>query len=63
MMEFWDAVASLDHMHTICTSLQTVNYTTPHHSIFTDQMLFLLSSQQCHSTVKVKSHVKIQSIL
>jgi len=33
-------------MQTICTSLQT----TPHHSIFTGQMLFLTPNLQCQST-------------
>ena len=37
----------LDHMQTICTSLQVP---TPHHSIFTGQMLFLMPNQQCQST-------------
>jgi len=45
----------LDHMQTICTSLQTDNHTnatlpTPHHSIFTGQMLFLALNQQCQTT-------------
>jgi len=39
---------------TICTSLQTDNHTsdttTPHHSISTDRMLFMMPNQQCHST-------------
>ena len=37
----------LDHMQTICTSLQTDNHTnspTPHHSSFTGWMLFLTPS-------------------
>ena len=34
----------LDHMQTICTSLQT------DHSIFTGRMLFLTPNQQCQST-------------
>jgi len=38
----------LDHMQTICTSLQTTP--TPHHSMFTGQMLFLTPNQQCQST-------------
>ena len=41
----------LDHMQTICTSLQTGWTTpTPHHSIFTGQMLILAPNQQRQST-------------
>jgi len=48
MMGFGDAVASLDHMQTICTSLQTdIVAPTPHHS---GQMLFLMPKQQWQST-------------
>jgi len=39
----------LDNMQTICASLHTDNQ-TPHHSIFTDRMLFLTPNQQCQST-------------
>ena len=39
----------LDHMQTICTSLQTTT-PTPHHSVFTGQMLFLTANQQRQST-------------
>jgi len=35
----------LDHMEIICTLLQA-----PHHSIFTEWMLFLTPNQQCQST-------------
>ena len=37
-------------MQTICTSLQTENHTTPHHSIFRGRMLFPTPNQQCQST-------------
>ena len=41
----------LDHMQTICTSLQTDNHaTTSYHSIFTGRMLLLTPNQQCQST-------------
>ena len=35
----------LDHMQTICTSLQTDNHTTPHHSIFYRPDALLLDAQ------------------
>jgi len=41
----------LDHMQTICTSLQTDNHTnTSSLKFFTSRMLFLTPSQQCQST-------------
>jgi len=40
----------LDHMQTICTSLQTDTTRTSHRSIFTGWMLFLTPNQQCQST-------------
>ena len=41
----------LDHMQTICTSLQTNNYTNISSlNFFTDMMLFLVPNQQCQST-------------
>jgi len=44
------AVASTAPYATICISLQTDNHTnTPHHSIFTGGMLFLMPNQQCQS--------------
>jgi len=46
MMGFLDAVASVDHMQTVCTLLQTP---TPHHPIITGRMLFLTPNQQCQS--------------
>ena len=39
----------LDHMQTICTSLQTENHTTPRYSIF-DRPDVLPDAQQCQST-------------
>jgi len=45
----------LDHMKTICTSLQTDNHTNTRHSISTGRMLFLTPNQQRQSTeAKVK---------
>jgi len=32
----------LDHMQTICILLQTDNHTTPHHSMFTGRMPFVM---------------------
>ena len=40
----------LDHMQTICTSLQTDNHINPRGSIFTGRMLFLTPNHQCQST-------------
>ena len=40
----------LDHMQTICTSLQTDNDTSTSQSIFTGRMLFLPPNKQCQST-------------
>jgi len=40
----------LEHMQTICTSLQTDNHINTHHSIFAGQVLILTPSQQCQST-------------
>ena len=52
MMGFWGwQWHQLDHMQTVCTSLQTDNYTR--HLItqfFTGWMLFLTPKQQCQST-------------
>jgi len=45
----WWQWHQLDHMQTICTSLQTTT-PTPHHSIFTGRMLFLMPSQQWQSS-------------
>jgi len=39
-----------DHMQIICTSLQTDNNASISSSIFTGQMIFLMSNQQCQST-------------
>jgi len=56
----------LDHMQTICTSLQTNNHTnTSHRSIFTGWMLFLAPNQHCQSTegnVKTLKTTKICSV-
>jgi len=41
MMGFWDAVASAGPYAKMCTSLQ-ISTSTPHHSIFTGQMFFLM---------------------
>jgi len=40
----------LDHMQTVCTSLQTETTPTPYHSMFTGRMLFLTPNQQRQST-------------
>jgi len=42
----------LDHMQTICTSIQTDNYTNTSSLNFTDWMLFLTPNQQYQSTDK-----------
>jgi len=42
----------LDHVQTICTLLQMVTTPTPHHLIFTGQMLFLTPNQQCQSSIE-----------
>jgi len=59
MMGFGMQWHQLDHMQTICTSLQTDNTPTPHHSIFTGRMLFLTPNQQCQSTEGTGSVVQI----
>jgi len=41
MMGFWDAVASAGPYAKMCTSLQ-ITTSTPHHSVFTGQMFFLM---------------------
>jgi len=46
MMGFGDAVASAGEITT----------PTPHHSIFTGQMLFLTPNQQCQSTEGSQCH-------
>ena len=43
----------LDHMQTICTSIQTDNYTNTSSLNFTDWMLFLTPNQQYQSTDKL----------
>jgi len=52
----------LDHMQIICTSLQTDNHTSTHHSIFTGRMPFLPPNPQRQSTegmdVKVNQYAK-----
>ena len=40
----------LDHMQTVCTSLQTENHTNTSSLNFTGRMLFLMPNQQCQST-------------
>ena len=59
-MGSWDGP---DHMQTICASLHSRQITTPtpHHSIFTGQMLFLTPNQQCQSTEG--SVLKVKGIL
>jgi len=43
----------LDHMQTICTTLQTDNHTNPSSLNFTGRILFLTPNQQCQSTEDV----------
>jgi len=50
MMGFWNAVASLDRMQTICILLQTRNHINTSSLISTGWMLFLMPNQQCQST-------------
>ena len=40
----------LDHMQTICTSLQTDNHTNTSSVNFTSRMLFTMANQQCQNT-------------
>ena len=47
----------LDHMQTICTSLQTDNHTNTSSLIFTGQVLFLTPNQLCQSTVGTRTIV------
>jgi len=50
MMALGDVWHQLDHMQTICTSLQTDNHTnTSSQSISTGRMLFLTPNQQRQS--------------
>jgi len=50
----------LDHMQTICTSLQTDNHTSASSLIFTGRMLHLTPNQQCQCTEHIpqKDHIK-----
>jgi len=50
----------LDHVLTICTSRQ-ITTPTPHHSIFTGQMLFLAPNQQYQSPEGIR-HSAFQDI-
>jgi len=49
MAGFWDAVASAgpyaDNRH---LAADKITATKPHHSVFTDQMLFLTPNQKVH---------------
>ena len=47
----------LVHMH-VCTSLQTDNHASTHHSVFTDRMPFLLPNQQPQSTEGIREMLK-----
>ena len=42
----------LDHMQTICTSLQTDNHASTSSLIFTGRMLIMTSNQQCQMTLQ-----------
>jgi len=48
----------LDHMQTSCS--KQITTPTPHHSIFTGQMLFLMPNQQCQSTEGKKFIINTQ---
>jgi len=49
----------LDHIQTICTSLQADNHTYTNTQFFTGQMLFLTPNQQCQSTEGTFQHKSI----
>jgi len=49
MMGFWDAMASVGP-YANSLHLAPERTTRFHHSIFTDQLLFLAPNQQCHIT-------------
>ena len=55
----------LDHMQTICTSLQTYNHTnTPSLNFFTDWMLFLVPNQQGQRTEsKYNEYILLRAIM
>ena len=63
-MEFWDGSGI---SWTICKQSaphsRQISTPTPHHSIFTDQMLILIPNQQCESTKanKQQMHWYIQA--
>jgi len=45
------------HMH-VCTSLQTDNHASTHHSVFTGRMPFLSPNQQPQSTEGIREMLK-----
>jgi len=61
MMGFWD---SSGISWTICIKTapryRQITTMTPHHSIFTDRMLFPMPNQQCQSTEGEKSNLYVQ---
>jgi len=61
MMGFWDGSGI---SWTICKQYaprsKQITTSTPHHSIFTDRMLFLTPNQQCQSTKGSRSQFKTQ---
>jgi len=50
MMGFWDAVASAEAYANNLHLATDITTSTPHHSIFTDRMLFMTLNQQCQIT-------------
>jgi len=51
MVGFWDAVALAGpYAKQSAPCSRQITTSTPHHSIFTSRMLFLMPSQQCQST-------------
>ena len=64
MMGFWDAVASAGpYAGQAAPRCREITTPTPHHSIFTGQMLFLTPNQQCQSTEGSAASVTIGHIL
>ena len=59
MMGFGMQWHQLDHMETICTSLQKDNHTNTSSLNFTGQMLFLTPNQQCQRTEGIMSLINV----
>jgi len=55
MMGFWDAeVSAGPYANNLHLAPRHITTPTPHHSIFTGQMLFLMPNQQRQSTEGIK---------